>query len=122
MCNNCIHQPVCGKFRATGGVKKCEHFKEERNAERCPKLLTLYGYNANALVLIAEMLRKKLITEHELDNFFTDFQKMYEIIIREQKMIISEAMATFEWPSVGDTVQMMWEDRNCGADMREETT
>lgn len=30
MCNNCIHKPVCGKFRATGGVKKCEHFKEER--------------------------------------------------------------------------------------------
>ena len=32
MCNNCIHAPVCGKYKATGGqVGKCEHFKEERN-------------------------------------------------------------------------------------------
>ena len=31
MCNKCIHQPVCGKFQATGGhVKSCEHHKEER--------------------------------------------------------------------------------------------
>lgn len=30
MCNNCIHQPVCSIYRATGGKKSCEHFKEER--------------------------------------------------------------------------------------------
>ena len=84
-----------------------------KNREHC----IFYGYNAEALVLVSEMLRKKLITESELDNFFKDFQKMYEIIIREQKTIISEAMVTFEWPSVGDTVQMMWEDRNCDAKM-----
>ena len=31
MCNNCIHAPVCGKYKATGGqVGKCEHFAEER--------------------------------------------------------------------------------------------
>ena len=30
MCDNCIHKPVCGKFRATGGVKKCEHHREDR--------------------------------------------------------------------------------------------
>lgn len=28
-CDKCEHNPVCGKFRATGGVKKCEHFKED---------------------------------------------------------------------------------------------
>lgn len=33
MCNNCIHKAVCGKFRATGGVKKCEHHKEERKGK-----------------------------------------------------------------------------------------
>ena len=33
MCNNCIHQPVCSIYRATGGVKKCEHHKEERKGE-----------------------------------------------------------------------------------------
>jgi hypothetical protein len=30
MCNNCIHKPVCSIYRATGGVKSCEHHKEER--------------------------------------------------------------------------------------------
>ena len=30
MCNNCIHQPVCSKFAATGGhVNKCEHWVNE---------------------------------------------------------------------------------------------
>ena len=32
-CNSCIHEPVCGKYKATGGqVGKCEHFREERHA------------------------------------------------------------------------------------------
>ena len=30
MCNNCIHKAVCSIYRATGGVKKCEHHREER--------------------------------------------------------------------------------------------
>ena len=31
ICNNCEHNPVCGKFQATGGhVHSCEHHKEER--------------------------------------------------------------------------------------------
>lgn len=34
MCNNCIHQPVCAKYTATGGhVRECEHFKEERRGK-----------------------------------------------------------------------------------------
>lgn len=86
---------------------------------REPKtIFTLHGYNAEALVLVAEMLRKHLITEDELDNFFKDFTKMYEVIIREQKTIVSGAMTTFKWPSVGEVVEMMWNERNCGADMR----
>ena len=32
MCNNCTHRPVCYIYRATGGVKNCEHFKEEKKA------------------------------------------------------------------------------------------
>lgn len=32
MCNNCIHKQVCSIYRATGGVKKCEHFiPEDKN-------------------------------------------------------------------------------------------
>lgn len=30
MCDKCIHKAVCSKFIATGGVSRCEHFKEER--------------------------------------------------------------------------------------------
>lgn len=37
MCNNCIHAPVCGKYKATGGqVGKCEHFAEERHGRWIP--------------------------------------------------------------------------------------
>lgn len=30
MCDNCEHKPVCSIYRATGGVKSCEHHKDER--------------------------------------------------------------------------------------------
>lgn len=33
MCNNCIHKAVCSIYRATGGMNKCEHFKEERKGK-----------------------------------------------------------------------------------------
>ena len=33
MCNNCCCQPVCSIYRATGGVKNCIHFREERKGE-----------------------------------------------------------------------------------------
>lgn len=35
MCNKCDHRAVCGKFRATGGVKKCEQFKENARCDTC---------------------------------------------------------------------------------------
>ena len=35
MCNNCIHAPVCGKCKATGGqVGKCEHFAGEQMPQK----------------------------------------------------------------------------------------
>ena len=33
MCDKCIHKAVCSKFIATGGVSRCEHFKEERRGK-----------------------------------------------------------------------------------------
>lgn len=34
MCNNCIHTPVCDRYKATGGhVSSCEHHKEERRGK-----------------------------------------------------------------------------------------
>ena len=30
ICENCLHRDVCGKYKATGGVNKCQHHAEER--------------------------------------------------------------------------------------------
>ena len=30
MCNNCIHKAVCSIYTATGGLNRCEHFRENR--------------------------------------------------------------------------------------------
>ena len=29
MCDKCIHKPVCSIYRATGGKKSCEYYREE---------------------------------------------------------------------------------------------
>ncbi len=53
MCNNCIHKIVCSKYIATGGVKSCEHFKEERRGKWMPHFVINFGirrqngYNAS---------------------------------------------------------------------------
>lgn len=31
ICETCLHRAVCGKYKATGGVDKCEHHAEERH-------------------------------------------------------------------------------------------
>ena len=31
LCETCLHRVVCGKYKATGGVNKCEHHAEERH-------------------------------------------------------------------------------------------
>ena len=33
MCEKCDHKAVCSIYRATGGVKSCEHHKEERRGK-----------------------------------------------------------------------------------------
>ena len=29
ICETCLHRVVCGKYKATGGVNKCEHYAED---------------------------------------------------------------------------------------------
>lgn len=36
ICETCLHRAVCGKYAATGGVKKCRHHKEERHGRWIP--------------------------------------------------------------------------------------
>ena len=44
-CNNCIHAPVCGKCKATGGhVGKCEHHAQERKGRWIDGLCSRCGY------------------------------------------------------------------------------
>ena len=47
MCNNCIHKPVCSKYIATGGVKNCEHHREERKGKLIDahEIPSFYGKN-----------------------------------------------------------------------------
>lgn len=44
MCDNCMHKPVCSKYRATGGVKTCEHHKEERRGHWVEIPKDMMGY------------------------------------------------------------------------------
>lgn len=32
-CDRCLCQPVCDRYKATGGVKTCEHFREDRKGK-----------------------------------------------------------------------------------------
>ena len=36
ICGNCLHRAVCGKYKATGGVNKCDNHKEERHGRWIP--------------------------------------------------------------------------------------
>lgn len=47
---------------------------------------TVYGYDAKHLALIAEMLRKQLISKDMLARAVTDFETMYRIICQEHQM------------------------------------
>lgn len=64
MCNNCIHKAVCSIYRATGGVKKCEHFKEDA--------VTVEKYNAQK----EQCERWKEIADI-LDTALRQYQRQY---------------------------------------------
>ena len=51
MCNNCIHKAVCSIYRATGGVKKCEHFKEERKGKWKPHMEEMEDFDGNSVMV-----------------------------------------------------------------------
>ncbi len=58
MCNNCIHKPVCSKYIATGGVNKCEHYKEGRKGRWEKSVViqtdtsTLYNYTCSMCSIV----------------------------------------------------------------------
>lgn len=52
----------------------------------------LYGYRVTELALIAELLRRNLISEDDLHSMFVNFSKMYNIIVADHQMEIEQAM------------------------------
>lgn len=63
MCNNCIHQPVCGKFLATGGhVRECRHWM---HAER-------FLEEWNKMKADNEQLQRMLHNAYEIIGKMTD--------------------------------------------------
>lgn len=54
ICETCLHRAVCGKYKATGGVNKCEHNKEKRQGVY-ERLLQRYGAQLQSVVALEEL-------------------------------------------------------------------
>ena len=44
ICEICLHREVCGKYKATGGVNKCDNHKEERHGRWIEKADMVESY------------------------------------------------------------------------------
>ena len=55
-------------------------------------MMTVCGYPAAGLALVAELLRKQLIEEGSLKALFTNFGLMYDVITKMQKTEIERTM------------------------------
>lgn len=53
---------------------------------------TLYGYNIEHLALIARVMQKENVTPEKAIECFEDLEKMFKIIIEEQKELIMKEM------------------------------
>ena len=67
-------------------TKDLEQLRMERD------MMTVCGYPADGLVLVAELLHKHLIEEESLKALFTNFGLMYDIIAKMQKTEIERSM------------------------------
>lgn len=74
-------------------------------------VLTVYGYNVKHLALIAEMLRKQLISEDMLARAVTDFGTMYNIICQGHQMELKQQVLGFayetKYPSAAEVAARM---------------
>ena len=103
---------VVDKREYSINAKAVEKAILEAPAVQRPTVVTLHGYNVEGLALVAELLRKHGVTEDDLDYLHSNFQKMYSIIIQDQKMILEGTMAKFTYPSVGEVYKKMFEEAN----------
>ena len=99
---------VVDKREYSINAKAVEKAILEAPAVSRPTVTTLYGYNVEGLILVAELLNKHGVSEDELDTMWGNFQKMYEIIIQDQKQIIDGCMLKITYPSMSE----VWEKFN----------
>ena len=76
------------------------------------KNLTICGYRAEHLAVVATMLKEKLITEDKLAEVFNDFEAMYSIACNAHHLEVKQAINSFVYesvyPSVGEVAAKMW--------------
>lgn len=80
----------------------------------------LYGYRVTELALIAELLRRNLISEDDLHTLFVNFSKMYNIIVADHqleiKQEINRVVCRSTYPSEAEVAMRMlpmdYPDRN----------
>lgn len=53
---------------------------------------TLYGYRIEILALIATIMQKENVTPDKAIEYFNDIDRMYRIIIQEEKELLNRAL------------------------------
>lgn len=53
---------------------------------------TLYGYDIKHLALIATIMQKEGVTLEKAIEYFTNIDRMYQIIIQEEKELLNRAL------------------------------
>lgn len=67
---------------------------------------TVYGYDVDHLAMVAEMLRRQLISPDEMKRVFGNFDSMYNIICREHRLQMAASLsadaAKITYPSAAE--------------------
>jgi hypothetical protein len=59
----------------------------------------LYGYRVTELAFVAELLHRNHISEDDLHSMFTNFSKMYNIIVAEHQLEIKNVLNSVVYQS-----------------------
>ena len=113
MCNNCIHAPVCGKCKATGGqVGKCEHFKEEKWIKELEKRIADLEGIAVRMQYHDDIVNQKRVFEIRYCNLL-DPEEAMDIFYKSPLLpLIEEGVADLHCRSDHYLAEEIWRERN----------
>lgn len=99
--------PCCSHNRTLQWLKQpAEHLALENDC--------IYGYRAEELALVAELLHRNLVSEDDLHRLFDSFSMMYKIIIEQHQLEIKNAansvLVQSTYPSPAEVAMMMFPD------------